>query len=539
MISIGIAKLRHWDMKTGKLLNEHPVARVAEQASRVRAAFSADAGKVACASNSGPGIHVYDTATGQEIQPLDGHARGTYALGFTPDGKTLVSSGSDRVIRLWDLTSGKEVRQFGKVPPEGHKFVFALAISPDGKRLAAVRGGKDPIVVWDVATGAQQYDVEPQDQVVSLAFTIDGKALIYGCRDTAAVHLCEAATGKAGRHFKLAHGHGASVAIPADGKTLLAPGDTRLHAYDVGKGEELAVTRGPEGKIWGVAFSPDSRTLVTAGAPVTLWDVSDRRELRQFGRELRQFAQNLEELGPVRTVAFSPNGRYLAWAKSERALCLWDVTANREARQLEVDLGGTFRIEFSSDGKTLAATVGNSVYLWDVDTGKVRYRLTGIYCFAGLALAPDGKTLATVSADRAIHLWDVTTGKERTSFPGLQGDASSLSFSSDGKHLLVAGDETKVRCFAVAGGKETQSFDTAGLNTTAAMSPDGKLVVVASHKDSVVRVWERATGKELQALRGHRGTVLALAFSANGKYLASAGADGSALIWDVNRLGPK
>src|SRR5262249_39663437 len=267
-----------------------------------------------------------------------------YALAFAPDGKALVSSGSDRTIRLWDVTSGKEVRKFGEIPAEEFKHAYALAISPDGKRLATARSGKDPVVVWDISTGAKLYDVDPQDQVVVLAFTKDGKTLLYGCRDQYTVHLCDAATGKAARQFKLGHGHAGTVALAPDGKTLLAPGATRLHLYDVAKGEELAVTRGPDGRVAGIAFSPDGTTIATANAPVTLWKVAD-------GRELRQFSHNVEDL--VRTVAFSPNGRYLAWAKSGKTLCLWDVVANREARELEISQGGTFAIAFSADSKTL------------------------------------------------------------------------------------------------------------------------------------------------------------------------------------------
>jgi RNA polymerase sigma factor (sigma-70 family) len=531
LISVGVSKLRRWDLTTGKQLAEHPVVPATPQASQTRGVFSVDATRVAVAATGTGAIRVYDTASGEEIRQLNGDANGIYAMAFSADGKALVSSGADRTIRLWDLTTGKGVRQFGAVPAEDYKHLQALAISSDGKRLATVRAGKDPVIVWDVTTGAKLYDIEPQDQVVALAFTKDGKTLAYGCRDRYTVHVCDAATGKAARQFKLAYGHGAALALAPDGKTLLAPGATRLHLYDVAKGEELAVTRGPDGRVAGIAFSPDGKTIATANAPVTLWKVAD-------GRELRQFPHNVEDL--VRTVAFSPNGRYLAWAKSGKTLCLWDVVANREARELGISQGGTFAIAFSGDSKTLAALGGNTVHVWDVERGQVLHERRGVFCWGGFALTSDGKMLATESEDHKIHVWELATGKERFEFAGLlRGETRSMAFSPDGKQLVLAGQDAKVRCVAVENGKEVQSFDTVGSNNSAvAISPDGKLLVAANHKEAVVRIWDRATGKELPALRGHRAAVLALAFSADGKYLASAGSEGSTLIWDVGRFQP-
>src|SRR5262249_42975304 len=157
LISVGVSKLRRWDLKTGKQLAEHPLPALAPHASRVKAAFSVDGTRVAMASIGDSGIRLHDTVSGEEIRRLAGHAQGTYALAFAPDGKALVSSGSDRTIRLWDVTSGKEVRKFGEIPAEEFKHAYALAISPDGKRLATARSGKDPVVVWDISTGTKLY----------------------------------------------------------------------------------------------------------------------------------------------------------------------------------------------------------------------------------------------------------------------------------------------------------------------------------------------------------------------------------------------
>src|SRR5262249_15349572 len=153
--------------------------------------------------------------------------------------------------------------------------------------------------------------------------------------------------------FQLALGHGAAISglaapvtLAPDGRTLLARGATRLHLYDVNTGQEFTGTRGPEGRIHTLAFSPDGKSLATAGDPVSLWPLNTNQKPRLFARSAAD---------TVWSVAYSPDGRYLVWAKSDTTLCLWDLTADREVHELTVPPGGTYRVAFSPDGKTLAA----------------------------------------------------------------------------------------------------------------------------------------------------------------------------------------
>jgi WD40 repeat protein len=266
---------------------------------------------------------------------------------------------------------------------------------------------------------------------------------------------------------------------------------------------------------------------------------------------------------------------------------VWDATTGKRRLTLPAHSCQVFHLAFSPDGKILATPNGDTLRLWDAATGRAIRRLrhrSEVDCFAfsldGKILAtgsgPDSKTLGTESrfkrADGTIRLWDLTAGKVRLAVKAHVFEVDSIAFSPDGTTLASAGDRSDlVILWDVASGKQRLRLRAgrflsdcsaiaeelfwhppgarlefiadvlrrlaAGEGMTAsiqdyptqlAFSPDGKLLATTGADDGAVRLWDAATGKLRMSFQAHKGGVYSVAFSPDGKLLATGGATFSA-----------
>jgi len=292
---------------------------------------------------------------------LEGHTDRVLALAFSPRGHLLVSGGSDRTLRVWDLRTGTATATLG---PHAGK-VEALACSPDGRLVAAVTEVSDgvpgEVKLWDLATGRLHAELRGhEDGVNCVAFSPDGAVLATGDR-TGQIRLWDVAAGKVRGSIPQAHGSSIrSLVFTPDGASLVSGSwDRTARLWDVGSGRERRVFRGHAEGIWGVAISPDGAVLATASSDhtVKLWDLRTGAE----GKTLPAHAQE------VSSVAFSPDGRLLATGGWDRRVRLWEA----------------------STGKERAAYAGHEDAVWVV------------------AVSLKKKTLATAGLDRKVRLWSV------------------------------------------------------------------------------------------------------------------------------------
>jgi WD40 repeat protein len=524
-------------------------------------------------------ICVWDIASGKKQRQFKGHKNVITGLELTPDGRHLISSSQDYTIRMWDFASGKELRRM-------NCYASGISLSPDGRTLAAAAG---EVLLWDIQTGGElrRFGRTAGPLPRAVAYAPDGKtlAVVNGSQ----VSLWDPTAGKEQRRVKDLLRAVNAVAYSPDSKTLVTAGGggeqdgafvknflAEVKTWEVATGRVRLACKGHSMWANGAAFSPDGRTLASAGGDFStrLWDVRTGREVSRFtghshevtclaytpdggtlcsssqdgtvrvwdavrARELAVLHGHKKE---VMALSLTPDGKTLASGGLDGRVLLWDLPGGQKVRDLASDHGLVWCLAFSPDGRTLASgdrghgRGGGTLRLWDWRAGKELYRRTEQGSADRLAFAPDGKTLAAGCPTR-IHVWDVATGKvqaqlDRPHF-GLLG---AMAYLPDGT-LASAGDGDRVTertmyLWDVRTKKRLHQFEVGtGYRTTMAVSPDGRLLAWACETN--LQVWEVSTRRKVGEFRGHRKHISALAFNPDGRTLASGGADGAILFWDL------
>ncbi|MFJ2830431.1 hypothetical protein ACIPC1_23190 [Streptomyces sp. NPDC087263] len=431
---------------------------------------------------------VSDPRRPERLATLRGHTGGLTSVTFSPDGRMLATTG-DTTARLWDVSDPHSPKEQGVLT--GHtRAVWSAAFSPDGHTLATA-GWDHTVRVWDITRPAA-----PR----SLATLTDHTALVW------------------------------SVAFSPDGRTLASTGGGTI-LWDVSEPRHPSMlTRLPEG-VYGAAFSPDG-TILAAGSAL-----HDLRELPLF------FHNDV-----VDAVAFSPDGKVLASGSWDSTVRLWDVAAGH-SRLLLATLTGRRdfirSVTFSPDGHTLAAA-GNdgTVWLWDVTDPRNARRLTVIEPHAGevasASFSPDGRTLATAGV-QTVRLWDVTDRNNPRALArlgGYMGSAGTAVFSPDGRTLATGGNK-KSMLWDITDPRRPSALDFAFASDSVpahAFSPDGRILATVNTANNTVRLLDMTDlrhPRQLALLTGYTRVVYTVAFTPDGRRLATGDADRKARVWDV------
>ncbi|MHC4101063.1 MAG: WD40 repeat domain-containing serine/threonine protein kinase [Planctomycetota bacterium] len=379
--------LRIWDAETGVML--HLIRSGAEAALDV--AFSPDGGHLA--ATTAQAVNVWEADTGRLEQVWLGHRADAPSVAYSPDGRLLVSGAKDSTVKVWDATRLEE-------PPalRGHGgMVRSVAVSPAERHI--VSGGRDATVrVWDSTSGRELMALGEQVPWVEAVCVSSDASRIAAGRTDGAVQIWDAATGELTRSLS---GHGnivTGVAFSADDRLIASAGlDGTARIWETATGR-LIHTFSTDGRLFGVAFSPDGRRIVSGGyGSVRTWEAESGRALLVITDAGLTFG----------SAVFSPDGGQIAAACEDWTVRVCDARTGGPVYTLRGHRNPVRCVAFSPDGRRLVSGGSdNLINVWDVDTGKLALTLRGHSAgVSALAFSPGGNWFVSASNDQTLRIW--------------------------------------------------------------------------------------------------------------------------------------
>jgi WD40 repeat protein len=293
-----------------------------------------------------------------------------------------------------------------------------------------------------------------------------------------------------------------------------------------------------------VAYSPDGRRIVSlGGGTIKIWDAETGWELQTL---------KVDKKYGCSSVAYSPGGHGLASAMG-KTIKIWDAETGRELYTLRGHTDPVGAVAYSPDGRRIVS-VGTEIKIWDAETGRELNTFKGHTSsrVRSVAYNPDGRRIASLAVDDIIRIWDVESGRELQTLKGYglghTGWGCSVAYNPDGRRILAVSVDGTIKIWDAESGQILHTLtDESG---SVAYSPDGRRIVSGSYHQAMVdtpdgprvastshalKIWDAESGRELQTLKGHTDFIHSVAYSPNGRRIASCGSynDNTVRIWGV------
>ncbi|OAQ35071.1 HET-E protein, partial [Linnemannia elongata AG-77] len=413
--------------------------------------------------------------------------------------------------------------------------VSSCTFSPNGKFLAAGLNNGD-ISIYDTATWTRiQVFKGHQKAVTSLAYSPNSQQLLSGSWDNTA-RLWNSETGLTdlileGEPNKMRPEtlYSEVAFSPTGQQVATASHDKSVRLWDARTGASVFVLTGSAGVFSSFAYSPNGNTIASTG-----WDETIRIFDTLTGLLVLESGSRDDF---IMCLTYSLDGQRIATGSLAGRLQVWEVAATTLELRLKCieHTHGITSIAFSPDDRWIASSsFDRTVKLWDSRSGAlISSFVSHIDCVSCVRFLPTGPYIASASYDRTLRLWEINA--LRTGFDS--HDTADLQFcaaySPDGQQLITGSQKNPIRQFNANSGEVDFVFPDRLYNIYClAFSPNGLQLAIGGSEETTVRLWDTHTGAAGHVL-GHRGHVDSVEFSPDGRWIASACAEGKVLLWEV------
>jgi WD40 repeat protein len=470
-------------------------------------------------------VRVFDTTNWQEISRIT-YEYSIQSFAFSPDSTRIVTGGNDGVVRIWDVTSGKEIAHTSK----SDYGINTVEFSPDGNLVVSDFSSK-LAVVWNSNTGQEISQIEYGDEVTDVTFSPKGNWVASSSYD-GTVKIWATSTGSLITNITLDKSAAFSISFSSDGKWLVSnDNDDTIRVWDISTGQELLKITGNSGST-SVSFSPDNKWIISASDNMAhVWDVASGHEIARMYNDAR-----------VGFIAFSPDGKKVITGSDDGTARVWDINTYQDISHMEYKQGVS-SVAFSPDGKwVVSGSWDGTTTVWDSHNGQEISHISVDGLVQSVAFSADGKWIAQAACEGrsenivacgkpVIRIWEANTGQEIYQVQPEFG-VVAVKFMPDGKRIIIADDHAQIQLLDLKTGNVIATFHPdltgaekhgrAGISTGPIdVDPLGRWVAAGGVNS--VQVWDLNSTQQIYRIP--RDDFSSVAFSWDGKWLVSASSD--------------
>jgi WD40 repeat protein len=439
------------------------------------------------------------------------------SLKLTADGGKMVTGGSDKIARLWNLTTGAKERDYpGPTLP-----IVNVAISANGATIAAASADKT-VTLWNTADAKVLHKLPMPAVPHAVAFSADSQSIFVGLADNS-IKQIKVADGKDIKTLPAQHkGPIVSLALSPKGDLLFsASADKTIQTWGLPDGAPK-VKFDHVGPITAMTLSKDgSRLAAVADKDVKIWTIADGKEVG-----------TLKLSAEARGIALSPDNARLIVAGADKLARVYELDG-KLLETLPHD-GPVSAVAFVDAKKVVTAGADKLARLW---TSSLLWQRQHQGPVRQAVFTPKGDQVISAGDDKTIKIWNAADGKEIKSLAN-DSPITHLSLSADATKVATAGADKNVKVWTVADGKFTPPIAMPAPVQGLTLSPNAQRIAVALAEgpNTVVKVHDLVLGKDVQVFADHAAPLKSLQFLADGRTLATASADKTARLLDVGVL---